>query len=96
MPMAATSANLTSSSAASPARTRPRLRLIALASPDLVAPCSGSSTDSSTSTLRLVDDSKPRWVVIENPPGLLSSNGGRDMGAVVRGLEDLGYGWAWS
>jgi DNA (cytosine-5)-methyltransferase 1 len=45
--------------------------------------------------LRVVDDTKPRWVVIENPPGLLSSNGGRDMGAVVRGLEDLGYGWAY-
>ena len=45
--------------------------------------------------LRLVDDNRPRWTVIENPPGLLSSNGGRDMGTVVRGLEELGYGWAY-
>lgn len=43
---------------------------------------------------RLIDAQLPRWVVIENPPGLLRSNGGRDMAAVVYGLEELGYGWA--
>lgn len=46
-------------------------------------------------TARLVDESRPRWVVIENPTGLLKSNGGRDMAVVVRTLEDLGYGWAY-
>lgn len=45
--------------------------------------------------LRLVDESRPRWTIIENPDGLLRSNGGRDMAAVVRGLENLGYGWAY-
>jgi DNA (cytosine-5)-methyltransferase 1 len=45
--------------------------------------------------LRLVAETAPRWTVIENPSGLLSSHGGRDMAAVVRGLEDLGYGWAY-
>ncbi len=45
--------------------------------------------------LRLVDETLARWVVIENPTGLLTSNGGRDMGAVVGGLEELGYGWAY-
>lgn len=44
---------------------------------------------------RLVDHHQPRWVVVENVPGLLSSNSGRDMGAVVGTLEDLGYGLAW-
>lgn len=44
---------------------------------------------------RLIDASGPRWVVIENPPGLLRSNRGRDMAAVVGHLEDLGYGWAY-
>jgi DNA (cytosine-5)-methyltransferase 1 len=44
---------------------------------------------------RLVDESKPRWVCIENPVGLLKSNGGRDMAAVVGNLADLGYGWAY-
>lgn len=46
-------------------------------------------------TLRIVDYTNPRWVVIENPPGLLKSRDGDDMAAVVRGLEDLGYGWAY-
>lgn len=45
--------------------------------------------------LRLVEDCRARWTVIENVPGLLGSNNGRDMAAVVRGLEQLGYGWAY-
>lgn len=44
---------------------------------------------------RLVDELDPRWVVIENPPGLLASHQGRDMATVVHCLEDLGYGWAY-
>lgn len=45
--------------------------------------------------MRLVDELAPRWVVVENVPGLLSSNGGRDMGTVLGTLGDLGYGWAY-
>jgi site-specific DNA-cytosine methylase len=41
--------------------------------------------------MRLVADIRPDWVVIENVPGLLSSNGGRDMAVVLDSLEDLGY-----
>ena len=37
----------------------------------------------------------PRWLVLENVPGLLSVNDGRDMGAVVGTLGELGYGVAW-
>lgn len=33
----------------------------------------------------------PRWVLVENVAGLLSSNGGRDMGAILGGLAELGY-----
>jgi DNA (cytosine-5)-methyltransferase 1 len=44
---------------------------------------------------RVIDESGPRWVVIENPTGLLKSNRGRDMAVVVRSLEELGYGWAY-
>src|SRR5690606_3325215 len=36
-----------------------------------------------------------RWVVIENVPGLLSSNSGRDMGTVLWTLGKLGYGWGY-
>ena len=45
--------------------------------------------------LRLVDSTRPRWTVLENVPGLLDFNDGRDMAAVVLGLEQLGYGWAY-
>ena len=45
--------------------------------------------------MRIVDELAPRWVLIENVPGLLSSNGGRDMGAVVGTLGELGYGWTY-
>jgi DNA (cytosine-5)-methyltransferase 1 len=38
---------------------------------------------------------KPRWIVWENVPGVLSSNGGRDFGSFLGGLEELGYGWAY-
>ena len=41
---------------------------------------------------RLLDETRARWFVGENVPGLLSSNGGRDMGAVVGSLAELGYG----
>lgn len=41
--------------------------------------------------IRIIGDHKPRWVVIENVPGLLSSNGGRDFAVVLRGLAECGY-----
>ena len=40
----------------------------------------------------LVDNLDPRWVLIENPGGLLTSNGGRDMETVLRTLVELGMG----
>lgn len=45
--------------------------------------------------LGLVDRLRPRWVVWENVPGVLSSSGGRDFGAFLGGLGQLGYGWAY-
>jgi DNA (cytosine-5)-methyltransferase 1 len=45
--------------------------------------------------MRLVDETAPRWVVIENVPGLLSSGGRRDMGAVLGALAQRGYGYAY-
>ena len=44
---------------------------------------------------RLAGRLRPRWVVWENVPGVLSSNGGRDFGAILRTLAKLGYGCAW-
>ena len=44
--------------------------------------------------LGLADKLKPRWIVWENVPGVLSSGGGRDFGSFVGALGQLGYGWA--
>jgi DNA (cytosine-5)-methyltransferase 1 len=38
---------------------------------------------------------RPRWIVWENVPGVLSSNGGRDFGSILGTLAKLGYGCAW-
>lgn len=38
---------------------------------------------------------RPRWLVWENVPGVLSSNGGRDFGAFLGLLAELGYGFAY-
>lgn len=38
---------------------------------------------------------RPRWVVWENVPGVLSSNGGRDFGSLLGGLRELGYQYAY-
>ena len=45
--------------------------------------------------LRLADRKRPRWLVWENVPGVLSSNGGRDFGSILGGLVELGYGFAY-
>lgn len=44
---------------------------------------------------RVVTESRPRWFVIENVAGLLSSNGGRDFEIILRGMEELGYCVSW-
>ncbi len=38
---------------------------------------------------------RPRWIVWENVPGVLSSGRGRDFGSFVGALGELGYGWAY-
>src|SRR5690606_25073369 len=45
--------------------------------------------------LAVADRYRPSWVVWENVPGVLSSNRGRDFGALPGGLAKLGYGWAY-
>ena len=45
--------------------------------------------------LRAVDAVRPRWVVWENVPGVLSVDGGRAFGAFLGGLAELGYGFAY-
>lgn len=47
------------------------------------------------SVFRLISDSRPPWVLIENVPFLLRLDGGRGISYVVRNLERLGYRWAY-
>ena len=44
---------------------------------------------------RLVEETQSEWFIIENVPGLLSSNGGKDFGIVLRTMAELGYSVAW-
>jgi DNA (cytosine-5)-methyltransferase 1 len=44
---------------------------------------------------RILAEVTPEWVVIENVPGLLSSNAGRDFATILRGLVELRYGVVW-
>ena len=45
--------------------------------------------------LAIADRYRPKWLVWENVPGVLSSNGGRDFGTFLGALGQLGYGWAY-
>jgi DNA (cytosine-5)-methyltransferase 1 len=45
--------------------------------------------------LSLCDRIRPEWIIWENVPGVLSSNGGRDFGAFLGALAQLGYGFAY-
>jgi len=45
--------------------------------------------------VRLLDETKAKFFILENVPGLLSSQNGRDMATVIAALDDLGYHIAW-
>ncbi len=43
----------------------------------------------------LIEQGRPKWVIIENVPGLLNSNHGNDFRVVINTLDELGYSVAW-
>ena len=45
--------------------------------------------------LAIAERNKPRWLVWENVPGVLSSNRGRDFGTFLAALGKIGYGFAY-
>lgn len=45
--------------------------------------------------LGIADRYRPEWLLWENVPGVLSSNGGRDFGSILGGMAELGYGFAY-
>ncbi len=44
---------------------------------------------------RLVEETESKWFILENVPGLLSSNGGKDFGIVLGEMAQLGYSIGW-
>lgn len=66
-----------------------------LSSAGLRAGLAGSRSALWWEYLRLIDRLRPRWVLVENVPGLLRTRRGRDMGAILGSLGDRGYGFAW-
>lgn len=42
-----------------------------------------------------LEELRPAWAVLENVPGLLSSNRGRDFAVVLGSLAECGYGVSW-
>lgn len=44
---------------------------------------------------RLIEETQTEWFILENVPGLLTSNKGRDFGVVVGTMADIGYSLAW-
>jgi DNA (cytosine-5)-methyltransferase 1 len=45
--------------------------------------------------LAIASKFRPKWLVWENVPGVLSSNGGLDFASLLRGMGELGYGFAY-
>ena len=56
---------------------------------------SGSRSGLFWEIARIIDETKTEFFILENVPGLLSSQDGRDMGVVTETLVQLGYGIAW-
>jgi len=61
----------------------------------LGAGLSGRRGDLTLKFLELAARLRPRWVLWENVPNVLSIHGGRPFGTFLGGLEKLGYGWAY-
>ena len=56
---------------------------------------SGDKRDMWGEFARVICEVKPRWVVAENVPGLLSSEHGRFFGRILRDLAAMGYDAGW-
>ena len=56
---------------------------------------SGKRSSLAFTFLDLVEQRRPRWLVLENVPGLLTSNDGRDFLRLLREMDDIGYYVSW-
>ena len=46
--------------------------------------------------MRLVGENRPRWIILENVPGLLSADGGTAFESVIDEMEKVGYLGGWT
>jgi DNA (cytosine-5)-methyltransferase 1 len=83
-------------------RPRPRLDLVTAGFPcqDVSqagrrAGLAGTRTGLFFDLARAIDALSPRWLLLENVPGLLTSNHGEDFQTVLDTLDELGYGISW-
>lgn len=44
---------------------------------------------------QLVKQAQPKWILVENVPGLLNSHQGEDFKILLQTLDELGYGVSW-
>lgn len=44
---------------------------------------------------RIIDELRPKWIIVENVPGLLSSRQGNDFETIIKALDKLGYCVSW-
>jgi len=56
---------------------------------------SGKRSSLAFTFLDLVEQRRPRWLVLENVPGLFTSNDGRDFARLLREMDELRYGVSW-
>ena len=56
---------------------------------------SGDKRDLWRELARIIREVRPKWVVAENVPGILSSEHGRFFGRVLRDLANMGYDAGW-
>lgn len=57
---------------------------------------SGDERDLWSEVVRILGETKPRFFLGENVPGLLTSESGRFFGRILNDLESLGYSVGWS
>lgn len=55
----------------------------------------GSRSGLIRNVFRLIDESRPPWVLLENVPFLLRLHAGRGIAYITRSLQRLGYRWAY-
>jgi DNA-cytosine methyltransferase len=46
--------------------------------------------------IRILEEVRPRWIVFENVPGLLSCNSGADFQLLLQKMDELGYSCSWT